>query len=98
MQGNGDHVFNPLHYRRGYTREHVLAHVGEALSIYHELDAEHEIPAELATSVFAVVQTMVAAVEPVPGTPADPATKLAGGGLVAVEGAEAARLVRETAG
>lgn len=45
-------------------------HVGECLSIFHELDEEHGIPEPIAVAVFSVIQTMVTAVEPVAGTPA----------------------------
>ena len=82
MKAHPGPAYNPAHYTRGYSRELVLDHVGECLSIYAELDEQYEsehgasgIPAELAVAVFSVIQTMVTAVEPVSGTPADARSK-----------------------
>ena len=70
MKAHPGPAYNPQHYTRGYSRELVAEHVGECLSIFHELDEEHGIPEPIAVAVFSVIQTMVAAVEPVAGTPA----------------------------
>jgi hypothetical protein len=68
VKGNPGHppAYRPADYVRGYSREHVLDHVSECLSIFAELEDEHEIPAAIAPAVFSVVQLMVAAVEPSP--------------------------------
>jgi hypothetical protein len=75
MDAHPGPVYNPRHYTRGYSRELIAGHVGECLSIFHELHDEYGIPPELAVAVYTSVQVMVAAVEPVKGTPADPNTK-----------------------
>jgi hypothetical protein len=96
MDANPGPVFNPRHYTRGYSRDLVTAHLSECLVIFHELDDDCGVPAELATSVFGVIQAMVAAVEPVKGSPADPAVQAANAPtLVVPDAADAARLVRE---
>lgn len=61
-------AYRPADFVRGYPREIIVEHVAECLDIYDELaDARADgIPPEIAQSVFAVVQTMVASVEPAP--------------------------------
>ncbi len=70
MKGSPNHppAYRPADYVRGYDRATILDHLVECLEIYDELaDARADgIPPEIAPSVFAVVQTMVAAVEPSP--------------------------------
>jgi hypothetical protein len=86
-------AYRAEHFTRGYSRELIVDHVGEALSIYHELDGDPElgIPEPIAGAVFSVIQTMVASVEPREGSPAARAVELARSGL-ALPGGEAARL------
>lgn len=64
MQARPGPAYKPEDFRRGYSREQIVEHVGECLELYAELDAEHSIDAAIAPTVFAVIQTMVAAVEP----------------------------------
>ncbi len=65
MQAGVDPVYNPDDYQRGYSREQIVAHLDEALSIFHELDASQGIPKEIAPAVFGVAQMMCGAVEKV---------------------------------
>lgn len=64
MQARPGPAYKPQDFTRGYSREQIVAHVGECLELYAELDGEHSIDAAIAPSVFATIQTMVAAVEP----------------------------------
>lgn len=64
MQARPGPAYKPEDFRRGYSREQIVGHVGECLELYAELDTEHSIDAAIAPAVFAVIQTMVAAVEP----------------------------------
>ena len=66
MQARPGPAFRPEEWVRGYSREQIVAHVDECLSIYAELDGEHAIDSAIAPSVFATIQTMVAAVEATP--------------------------------
>lgn len=84
MKANPGPAYDPRHYTRAYSTELVRDHVGECLSIYHELDEEHGIPEPIAPSVFAVIQTMVAGVEPVAGTPAAQRIEVAPAGADAI--------------
>lgn len=56
--------YKPEDFRRGYSREQIVAHVGECLELYAELAGEHKIDAAIAPAVFGVIQVMCAAVEP----------------------------------
>lgn len=64
MEAQPGPAYQPDDFTRGYSREQIVEHVAECLSIFGELDAEWNIADAIAPSVFAVVQTMVAAVEP----------------------------------
>lgn len=64
MQAEPGPAYDPRDWTRGYSREQIVAHVGECLELYAELDAEHSIDAAIAPSVYASIQAMVAAVEP----------------------------------
>lgn len=68
MQARPGPAYKPEDFRRGYSREQIVAHLAECLELYDELaeDRANGIPPEIAPSVFAVVQTMVASVEPTP--------------------------------
>ena len=59
-------AYRPADFVRGYDRATILDHVGECLEIFAELDEKYEINPAIAPNVFAVVQTMVASVEPSP--------------------------------
>lgn len=61
-------AYRPADFVRGYDRATILDHVGECLELYDELaDGRADgIPPEIAPNVFAVIQTMVASVEPSP--------------------------------
>jgi hypothetical protein len=84
VKGNPGHppAYRPADYVRGYSREQIVEHVSECLSIFAELDNEEPtgIPLAIAPAVFSVVQIMVAAVEPSPEKIAamQAAAKLAG--------------------
>lgn len=80
MQARPGPAYKPQDFTRGYSREQIVAHVGECLELYAELEAEHAIDSAIAPSVFATIQTMVAAVEPTKEALAAAATraKLAG--------------------
>lgn len=88
MQARPGPAFRPEEWVRGYSREQILAHVGECLSLYHELDDEHSIDAAIAPTVYAAIQTMVASVEPTPDAIKRAQTKaqLAGGAVSPLAG------------
>lgn len=82
-------AYRPADYVRGYSHEVIADHLNECLAIYAELASEYEseidgagIPPEIRASVFAVVQTMVASVEPSPEKMRElqAAAKIVGGG------------------
>ena len=64
MQARPGPAYKPEDFRRGYSRDQIVDHVGECLELYAELDAAHEIDSAIAPLVFSAISTMVAAVEP----------------------------------
>lgn len=61
-------AYRPADYVRGYSRDLIVEHVAECLDIWDELSEARTdgIPPSIAPNVFAVIQTMVASVEPSP--------------------------------
>ena len=83
MQARPGPAFRPEEWVRGYSREQILAHVGECLEIFAELDEKHEINPAIAPTVFSTIQTMVASVEATPDAiqKAQTRAQLAGAGV-----------------
>lgn len=64
MQARPGPAYKPEDWKRGYSREQIVAHLDDALDIYRELADGHEIDAEIRPLVFSIITTMTSAVEP----------------------------------
>jgi hypothetical protein len=64
MQARPGPAFKPEDWQRGYSRDQIVAHLADALDIYGELDAGHEIAVEIRPLIFSIITTMTSALEP----------------------------------
>lgn len=84
MKGTGAPVYDPANFRPGFSRDQIIEHMDDVLSIMEELAPR--TPDDLRASVYVTVQAMCASMQPrqqngsggVVPVPAGPLPKLHG--------------------